>query len=105
MTNQTINEGDNLVLACQVCGKPTPSITWEGPPASTPLRADQRVRTVEKENGMARLEIVGIQQEEKGEYTCIATNAIGSQTSSALVTVRGMSVLKKVHTNIPIYTT
>ncbi|XP_038071800.1 triple functional domain protein-like isoform X2 [Patiria miniata] len=89
LTNQTVNEGDDLILACQVCGKPTPTITWEAPPTSAPLRADHRVRMMERENGMARLEIADIRSEEKGEYTCIAFNAVGSQTCSALVSVRG----------------
>ena len=88
LANQIINEGDDLVLTCQVRGHPAPTVSWEGPPGLPRLRADHRVRMMEVEGGTACLEIADVRGEENGEYTCTAINYAGAVSTRAQVSVR-----------------
>lgn len=47
------------------------------------------------DTGEATLRIIGVASEDDGVYTCIATNELGSVSSSASLRVLGKSILLK----------
>ncbi|XP_076864949.1 triple functional domain protein isoform X2 [Brachyhypopomus gauderio] len=86
----TCGKGECVTLRCKVCGRPRASITWKGPDHST-LTNNGHFSIGYSETGEATLRIVGVASEDDGIYACIATNDVGSVTSSASLRVLGTS--------------
>ena len=61
--NQTLTEGGNMALTCQVFGDPPPVVLWIKPDG-------QRVTT-------NVLKLMNIKRSEAGQYICEATNNCG----------------------------
>ena len=76
--NKTRIEGDNVTLSCNVDGNPVPTISWtrDGSPVNTSARisfsADKK-----------QLTITNVNRTDRGEYRCVASNRVGSDTSNA----------------------
>ena len=81
--NQTILEGSNITLHCNSTGNPTPNITWTKDGNLTVLYQGETYN------------IVNIQRQAAGDYTCTAWNGVGEQkNATATVTV---------HCKLPFY--
>uniref|UniRef100_A0A8B9RCJ7 non-specific serine/threonine protein kinase n=1 Tax=Astyanax mexicanus TaxID=7994 RepID=A0A8B9RCJ7_ASTMX len=108
LSDVTCDKGECVTLRCKVCGRPKATITWKGPYQNT-LTNNGHFSIVMlylisncKYNfsGEATLRIVGVASEDDGVYTCIATNDIGSVTSSA-----SLRVLSKCFTPLTYFKT
>uniref|UniRef100_A0A672R2Y8 non-specific serine/threonine protein kinase n=1 Tax=Sinocyclocheilus grahami TaxID=75366 RepID=A0A672R2Y8_SINGR len=88
LSDVTCDKGECVTLRCKVCGRPKATVTWKGPDQKT-LTNNGHFSIVYSETGEATLRIVGVTSEDDGMYTCIATNDIGSVTSSASLRVLG----------------
>uniref|UniRef100_A0A8B9K8J3 non-specific serine/threonine protein kinase n=1 Tax=Astyanax mexicanus TaxID=7994 RepID=A0A8B9K8J3_ASTMX len=86
LSDVTCDKGECVTLRCKVCGRPKATITWKGPYQNT-LTNNGHFSIAYSETGEATLRIVGVASEDDGVYTCIATNDIGSVTSSASLRV------------------
>ncbi|XP_033101861.1 kalirin-like [Anneissia japonica] len=86
--NQCAVEGSVASFTCQVIGRPTPNISWKGPDNSV-LHQNFRTRMFELHDGLAVIEIVGCTFEDRGKYTCFASNDAGSKSLSAILSVKG----------------
>lgn len=53
------------------------------------MLSSSEVVDLKYKNGMATLTINEIFPEDEGEYACLATNSIGSDTTSCKLTVKG----------------
>ena len=74
--NQIIVEGDNVTLHCNATGNPAPNITWTKDGSPTVLYQEETYN------------IVNIQRQAAGDYTCTAWNGVGEKTNAtATVTV------------------
>ncbi|KAM3614475.1 uncharacterized protein V6R79_014933 [Siganus canaliculatus] len=80
--------GDSVTLRCRVCGRPRATIIWRGPDNNT-LSNNGHYSITYSETEEATLRILGVSVEDSGLYTCVATNAAGSVTSSASLRVSG----------------
>lgn len=80
--------GDSVALRCRVCGRPRATITWTGPDGCT-LGNDGRHSISYSESDEATLRILRVSAEDSGVYSCVATNAAGSVSTSASLTVSG----------------
>ena len=80
--DQTINEGDNASFTCQATGEPVPTISWY-------FNDDPVNETTEYIITGNELQILNVQSSDEGTYTCYATNAISTDTSSGVLTVNG----------------
>lgn len=76
--NIIVSYGQNLLLACEVSGKPTPSISWS---KSDGQLQQQSVALP------AGLQLYSVASSDAGTYTCRATNTVGTNTTDAVVTV------------------
>ena len=74
--NATVTEGENVTLACNASGNPTPSISWtkNGSAVNSP-----RIRL---SSDKKQLTITNVNRDDKGEYRCVANNSIGAVVSS-----------------------
>ena len=70
--NQTVNEGSNLTLFCNVTGKPDPNITW------TRVSEDEVLFVGNP------WYIVNINRTYRGTYRCIAKNGVPSPVNSII---------------------
>ncbi|XP_064601319.1 myosin light chain kinase, smooth muscle-like [Liolophura sinensis] len=81
---QIVQDGDKVVLKCDVTGSPRPDVVWLHNGKEIPNSEDF---AYENDNGTYRLLIAEIFPEDTGLYTCEASNAAGDATSSCTVKV------------------
>uniref|UniRef100_A0A673HGY7 non-specific serine/threonine protein kinase n=1 Tax=Sinocyclocheilus rhinocerous TaxID=307959 RepID=A0A673HGY7_9TELE len=84
------DRGDSVTLRCKICGQPKASVCWRGPDQST-LSNGGRYTLTHSETGEVTLRISPAILDDSGTYTCIASNDVGSVTSSAYLRVLGTS--------------
>ncbi|XP_047115600.1 myosin light chain kinase, smooth muscle-like [Schistocerca piceifrons] len=77
-------DGDAVTLECRVFATPLPDVRWEKDGRLIPLGGDF---VAEVEGETARLSIAHVFPEDEGQYTCVASNALGSARTSACLLV------------------
>ena len=87
-TNLTTLASSGLEISCPASGFPTPVIQWyrEGVPVQPGMMLN-----VDKDTGT--LFTLSISHRKGGTFTCEASNALGSDSASSVVTVLGMVML------------
>lgn len=78
----TINEGDKLCLECIVDGFPFPEIVWLHDDNEITNTSDGVQISHSTENGVCRAEIDEVTVNIGGKYVCMATNNMGSISTS-----------------------
>ena len=86
-SNLTTLASPGLEIGCPATGFPKPVIQWyrEG----TPVKLGMMLNVDE---GTGTLFILSISHRKGGTYTCVATNVLGSDSASSLITVLGMKI-------------
>ncbi|XP_008419668.1 triple functional domain protein isoform X3 [Poecilia reticulata] len=90
LSDVTCDNGESVTLRCKVCGRPRATVTWRGPNESN-LSNNGHFSIAYSDAGEATLRIIGAASEDDGVYTCVATNELGSVTSSASLRVLAVS--------------
>lgn len=74
--NQTIREGESVILNTQIVGNPTPKVTWlkDGKPITANVKSDKDTHS---------LTLISPTKAEAGVYTVKAVNPIGSVDTTA----------------------
>ncbi|KAJ8395236.1 hypothetical protein AAFF_G00034380 [Aldrovandia affinis] len=90
LSDVTCDNGESVTLRCKVCGRPKATVTWKGPDEST-LSNNGHFSIAYSDTGEATLRVVGVSAEDDGMYTCVATNDVGTVSSSACLRVLGTS--------------
>uniref|UniRef100_A0AAQ5ZLB7 non-specific serine/threonine protein kinase n=1 Tax=Amphiprion ocellaris TaxID=80972 RepID=A0AAQ5ZLB7_AMPOC len=90
LSDVTCDNGESVTLRCKVCGRPRATVTWKGPNQSN-LSNNGHFSIAYSDTGEATLRIIGVASEDDGVYTCVATNELGSVTSSASLRVLAVS--------------
>ncbi|XP_062571912.1 hemicentin-1-like [Saccostrea cucullata] len=87
-TSKNVVQEDDVELKCPVSGFPYPSITWRK--NGQPLPQDRRITLAAADNKYenAILYINNLEFEDKGEYTCNATNEVNPSGVGATITLR-----------------
>ncbi|XP_033100233.1 Down syndrome cell adhesion molecule-like protein 1 homolog isoform X2 [Anneissia japonica] len=89
----TVVTGMPVMLHCQASGKPVPLITWTTPgPDRAPIQAPSTDSQSVQALGNGSLVIMAITSDQSGTYTCSASNTVGTDTSSAIITVQSSPV-------------
>nr|XP_034985161.1 kalirin isoform X7 [Zootoca vivipara] len=84
--------GDTVMLQCKVCGRPKPTITWKGPDQNI-LDNDNSTAAYAVsscDSGEITLKICNVMPQDSGIYTCVATNELGTVSTSATIKVQGV---------------
>ncbi|XP_018086428.1 palladin isoform X2 [Xenopus laevis] len=89
LRSQEVAEGSRVKLECRATGNPLPEIRWfcEGKELSN----SPDIHISSNSNGLHTLVIREAFEEDTGRYTCVASNTLGSDTSSAEIFVEGAS--------------
>ncbi|XP_071495752.1 uncharacterized protein [Diadema antillarum] len=109
LSDKTVPDGQPFELTCKVAGQPTPDITWFKD--NKQLTKDEPQYELSFMESVARLDVREAFLEDSGRYTCQATNPLGRDITSGLITVKSMPptppVIKPVamesnHLEIPV---
>ncbi|KAM8939680.1 palladin [Pelodytes ibericus] len=89
LRSQEVAEGSKVCLECRVTGNPLPEVRWfcEG----RELRNSPDIHISSENDGLHVLVIAEAFEDDTGRYTCVASNSLGSDTSSAELFVEGAS--------------
>ncbi|KAM7372904.1 hypothetical protein PAMP_007797 [Pampus punctatissimus] len=90
LSDVTCDNGESVTLRCKVCGRPRATVTWRGPNQNN-LTNNGHFSIAYSDTGEATLRIIGVAPDDDGVYTCVATNELGSVTSSASLRVLAVS--------------
>ncbi|CAH0767134.1 unnamed protein product [Bemisia tabaci] len=95
---QTIQPGPSVSLKCIATGNPTPQFTWKLD--GFPLPQNERILMGQYVtlNGdvVSHINISSVLVEDGGEYTCEATNSVGSLFHSARLNIYGMPRIRSM---------
>ncbi|KAM9328950.1 palladin isoform 2-T2 [Gastrophryne carolinensis] len=89
LRSQEVAEGSRVILECRVTGNPFPEVRWfcEG----RELQNSPDISISSENDGLQVLVITEAFEDDTGRYSCVASNCLGSDTSSAEVFVEGAS--------------
>lgn len=87
----SVNEGEKLVLRCNVSGPPPVTIQWMKDRRELKSSGNTRITFA---NGTASLEVSNCVKLDAGDYLCKASNNSGSNFCKARVTVKGTGVYR-----------
>ncbi|XP_072262128.1 palladin isoform X2 [Pyxicephalus adspersus] len=89
LRSQEVAEGKQVKLECRATGNPLPEVRWfcEG----RELHNSPDINISSESDGLQVLIIAEAFEEDTGRYSCVASNCLGSDTSSAEVFVEGAS--------------
>ena len=95
-----VNDGEEVLLMCQVTGSPLPEVHWYHNDTSID-RSEDFVITYDTETGKTELLIVECFPEDTGTYKCVARNPAGEAVTSAPLVVNMPQPLKPVAKQAP----
>ncbi|XP_066488409.1 palladin [Tiliqua scincoides] len=89
LRSQEVAEGSKVLLECRVAGNPTPHIRWfcEG----NELHNSPDIQICCESGGLHTLIIAEAFEDDTGRYCCLASNSVGSDSTSAELFVEGAS--------------
>ena len=82
LTTETIKEGEDIKLWCQVAGVPRPVVNWLHNDDN--VRSTERTRIVENDDGSHYLWIRNATKADAGLYVCRAAVRLSSMTKPAV---------------------
>ena len=100
MDQFTINDGFSAVFECDALAEPEHTISWtftNSTGAVTEIFSDGNKYSIVANRSTTRfgeLTVMNVDYEDRGVYTCTATNSIGYDRASANLTVHGEYVSK-----------
>ncbi|KFD70456.1 hypothetical protein M514_00956 [Trichuris suis] len=85
LKSQVAKENEVASLSCKVYGLPTAEVQWfkDG----VELKSSEKYELISEVSGVFLLQVHNIGKQDAGEYTCVATNKMGSVSSNAFLTV------------------
>ncbi|WAR31266.1 HMCN1-like protein [Mya arenaria] len=93
--SQIVLKGEELTLDCVAEGNPTPTITWDTPSRGQSLTmADSTASVTLTSSGSLRVKVMTLA--DTGEYTCTASNHVGTALVSTLVFMNHSLVVRDV---------
>uniref|UniRef100_A0A8C4TPH8 Palladin n=1 Tax=Falco tinnunculus TaxID=100819 RepID=A0A8C4TPH8_FALTI len=89
LRSQEVAEGNRVLLECRVAGNPVPDVRWfcEG----KELQNSPDIQIHSASGGLHSLIIAEAFEDDTGRYTCLASNSIGSDSTSAEIFIEGAS--------------
>ncbi|XP_063166621.1 palladin isoform X2 [Candoia aspera] len=89
LRSQEVPEGSKVLLQCRVAGNPVPQVRWfcEG----KELQNSPDVQICSESGGLQTLIIAEAFEDDTGRYCCLASNSLGSSSTSAELFVEGAS--------------
>ncbi|XP_068705584.1 uncharacterized protein [Montipora foliosa] len=92
-TGKTRNEGRNTAFYCTVGGNPRPTVEWLFGGKKIVSGAKYSIKEGE-------LTVKNLNYSDAGQYTCVATNILGTANSTSTLNVAGLPVFTKVPSSL-----
>ncbi|NWQ74092.1 PALLD protein, partial [Columbina picui] len=89
LRSQEVAEGNKVLLECRVAGNPVPDVRWFCEGKELQNTPDIQIRS--GSGGLHSLIIAEAFEDDTGRYTCLASNSIGSDSTSAEIFIEGAS--------------
>uniref|UniRef100_A0A663DMS0 Palladin n=1 Tax=Aquila chrysaetos chrysaetos TaxID=223781 RepID=A0A663DMS0_AQUCH len=89
LRSQEVAEGNKVLLECRVAGNPVPHVRWFCEGKELQNTPDIQIRS--GSGGLHSLIIAEAFEDDTGRYTCLASNSIGSDSTSAEIFIEGAS--------------
>uniref|UniRef100_A0A8C0F9Z2 Palladin n=1 Tax=Bubo bubo TaxID=30461 RepID=A0A8C0F9Z2_BUBBB len=89
LRSQEVAEGNKVLLECRVAGNPVPDVRWFCEGKELQNSPDIQIRS--GSGGLHSLIIAEAFEDDTGRYTCLASNSIGSDSTSAEIFIEGAS--------------
>ncbi|KAM4673771.1 palladin isoform 1-T1 [Amazona ochrocephala] len=89
LRSQEIAEGNKVLLECRVAGNPVPDVRWFCEGKELQNSPDIQIRS--GSGGLHSLIIAEAFEDDTGRYTCVASNSIGADSTSAEIFIEGAS--------------
>ncbi|NXF03996.1 PALLD protein, partial [Smithornis capensis] len=89
LRSQEVAEGNKVVLECRLAGNPVPDVRWFCEGKELQNSPDIQIRS--ESGGFHSLIIAEAFEDDTGRYTCLASNSIGSDSTSAEIFIEGAS--------------
>jgi titin len=90
LQNATFRQGDVALIQCIAKGSPDTIVKW--------YRNDQQIEPTDEyamaydhSNGLCSLSVAEASARDSGQYTCVATNSVGSESSTAWIIIKEAS--------------
>uniref|UniRef100_A0A6J0UMC5 Palladin isoform X1 n=4 Tax=Pogona vitticeps TaxID=103695 RepID=A0A6J0UMC5_9SAUR len=89
LRSQEVAEGSRVLLECRIAGNPAPHVRWfcEG----KELQNSPDIQICSASGGLHKLIIAEAFEDDTGRYCCLASNTLGSDSTSAELFVEGAS--------------
>ncbi|NXA18429.1 PALLD protein, partial [Ibidorhyncha struthersii] len=87
LRSQEVAEGNRVLLECRVAGNPVPDVRWFCEGKELQNTPDIQIRS--GSGGLHSLIIAEAFEDDTGRYTCLASNSIGSDSTSAEIFIEG----------------
>ncbi|KAF1601847.1 Palladin, partial [Eudyptes chrysolophus] len=87
LRSQEVAEGNKVLLECRVAGNPVPDVRWFCEGKELQNTPDIQIRS--GSGGLHSLIIAEAFEDDTGRYTCLASNSIGSDSTSAEIFIEG----------------
>ncbi|KAF1666635.1 Palladin, partial [Aptenodytes patagonicus] len=87
LRSQEVAEGNKVLLECRVAGNPVPDVRWFCEGKELQNTPDIQIRS--GSGGLHSLIIAEAFEDDTGRYTCVASNSIGSDSTSAEIFIEG----------------
>ena len=88
--NRIRREQDDVTFSCFATGDPPPSINWRFNGSILPENNKYSVGDIQDGRQFGSLTVRNLTYYDRGEYTCIVTNSIGSSDDSVVLSVQGI---------------
>ncbi|XP_073318222.1 striated muscle preferentially expressed protein kinase [Pagrus major] len=85
LKDHVLLEGESVTLSCLPAGSPHPGITWMKD--RKPLEVDDKINLISHPDGRQLLTIMKSSRKDDGVYECVATNPIGTITTSCTLSI------------------
>ncbi|CAH1789051.1 unnamed protein product [Owenia fusiformis] len=92
LSDQTVTDGDTVILECNVTGDPKPDVKWMHD--GKPIKSTEDFK-ISYDGTVAKLEIMEVFPEDSGEYCCIISNSAGEVKTSSHIVVEEKAKAKK----------
>ncbi|KAM6135620.1 palladin isoform 2-T2 [Phoenicopterus ruber ruber] len=89
LRSQEVAEGNKVLLECRVAGNPVPDVRWFCEGKELQNSPDIQIRS--GSGGLHSLIIAEAFEDDTGRYTCLASNSVGSDSTSAEIFIEGAS--------------
>lgn len=80
----SVNEGDNIQLACKASGSPEPSYVWRRAERRSTILLDATTNTRSSSVASSQLPLMDVDRLQMGVYQCVASNGVPPEASKRI---------------------